>query len=79
LVGLGAWTSALKEVGFKRVIALEPQLIYYNWLEGMAKESDGVLEVLKKDGYDWDSYTDLKDPKYIGNMAMPDWSKGRNM
>jgi hypothetical protein len=33
IVGLGAWTSALKEGGFKRVIALEPQTTYHHWLE----------------------------------------------
>jgi hypothetical protein len=43
----------------------------------MSKESNGVLEVLKKDGYDWDTYTDLKeDPKYLNTMENKDWSKG---
>lgn len=54
-------------------------MVYYHWMEGMAQESKGVIEVLKRDGYDWDSYTELKTPKYIGDMNMPDWSKGRHM
>lgn len=32
-LGLGAWTSALKDAGFKRVISLEPQAIYCNWMQ----------------------------------------------
>jgi hypothetical protein len=42
----------------------------------MSQESDGVIEVLKKDGYDWDTYNDLKDPQYLGLMENKDWSKG---
>lgn len=67
----------MKDIGFKRVISLEPQALYYHWMEGMAQESNGVLEVLKKDGYDWEAYNDLKDPKYIGNMETKDWSTGK--
>lgn len=58
---------------------MEPQVLYHNWMEGMAKESQGVLEVLKKDGYDWEAYSDLKDPKYLGNMEEKDWSKGKSI
>ncbi|KAG2192502.1 hypothetical protein INT47_005067 [Mucor saturninus] len=73
--GLGVWTRALKDIGFKRVISLEPQVLYNHWMEGMAQESNGVLEVLKKDGYDWEAYNELKDPKYIGNMETKDWTE----
>ncbi|KAI8076545.1 ribosomal RNA adenine methyltransferase KsgA/Erm [Gilbertella persicaria] len=66
--GLGAWSTALKDVGFKRVISLEPQA-------GLSVESNGVVEVLKKDGYDWETYQDLKDPKYLGNLENKDWSE----
>ncbi|KAI8080891.1 ribosomal RNA adenine methyltransferase KsgA/Erm [Thamnidium elegans] len=72
--GLGVWTRAMKDIGFKRIITLEPQNLYFNWVEGMSKVSSG-LEVLKKDGYDWEAYNDLKDPKYIGTMENKDWSK----
>jgi hypothetical protein len=42
----------------------------------MSAESNGVIDVLKKDGYDWDAYNDLKDPKYLGTLENKDWSKG---
>jgi hypothetical protein len=42
----------------------------------MSQESNGVIEVLKKDGYDWETYNELKDPQYLGLMENKDWSKG---
>ncbi|GAA5797175.1 hypothetical protein HPULCUR_002554 [Helicostylum pulchrum] len=74
IAGLGVWTKAMKDIGFKRVITLEPQHMYFTWLEGMSKGVSG-LDVLKKDGYDWEAYNDLKDPKYIGELENKDWSK----
>ena len=75
---MGVWTKALKEVGFERVIALEPQSLYHQWMERINATSDKKFEVLKKDGYDWDSYTELKDPKYgLDELADTDWSKGK--
>lgn len=32
--------------------------------------------MVKKDGYDWDTYLDLKKPEYLGNLVDEDWSKG---
>ncbi|CAO3645893.1 unnamed protein product [Mucor hiemalis] len=72
--GLGVWTTALRDNGFKRVISLEPQTVYHHWMEGLAQKSDGVVEVLKKDGYEWETYNDLKVPQYIGDMGNTDWS-----
>lgn len=37
--GLGAWTSALKDKGFKRVLALEPVPSYNKWIT-VSAESD---------------------------------------
>ncbi|KAI8367801.1 ribosomal RNA adenine methyltransferase KsgA/Erm [Choanephora cucurbitarum] len=73
--GLGAWTSAIKNVGFKRVLSLEPQPIYYNWMQQYSETTDGVVEVLKKDGYDWDTYQDLRAPEYLGQLERKDWSE----
>lgn len=75
-IGLGVWTKAMKDIGFKRVITLEPQHMYFTWLESMSKGLSG-LEVLKKDGYDWEAYNELKDPKYIGALENKDWSQGK--
>ena len=36
-----------------------------------------TVELLKKDGYDWDTYIDLKKPEYIGNLVDNDWSRGK--
>ncbi|KAI8990942.1 ribosomal RNA adenine methyltransferase KsgA/Erm [Mycotypha africana] len=74
--GLGAWTTALRNNGFKRIIALEPQNAYLNWMEGLSALSDGKIEVVKKDGYTWDTYNCLKDDtKYIGSLENKDWSQ----
>ncbi|OBZ87605.1 Mitochondrial transcription factor 1 [Choanephora cucurbitarum] len=73
--GLGAWTSAIKNVGFKRVLSLEPQPVYYNWMQQYSETTDGVVEVLKKDGYDWDTYQDLRAPEYLGQLERKDWSE----
>lgn len=74
---MGVWTTALRDNGFKRVISLEPQTVYHHWMEGLAQKSDGVVEVLKKDGYEWETYNDLKVPQYIGDMGNTDWSIGK--
>ncbi|KAI9262770.1 ribosomal RNA adenine methyltransferase KsgA/Erm [Sporodiniella umbellata] len=73
--GLGTWTSALRDIGFKRVLALEPHAPYYNWVKTIESESGGVIELLKKDGYDWETYNILRDPKYLGNFQNDDWSQ----
>lgn len=33
--------------------------------------------MVKKDGYDWDTYLDLKKPEFLGNLVDEDWSKGK--
>lgn len=42
----------------------------------VSETSNGVIETIKKDGYDWDTYTFLKDPNYLGTLQNADWSKG---
>ncbi|KAG1185673.1 hypothetical protein G6F36_006765 [Rhizopus arrhizus] len=73
--GLGIWTNALKEIGFKRVLTLEQQPNYFQWMKQVSETSNGVIETIKKDGYDWDTYTFLKDPNYLGSLQNTDWSK----
>ncbi|KAI8997693.1 ribosomal RNA adenine methyltransferase KsgA/Erm [Pilobolus umbonatus] len=74
--GLGLWTTAMKNIGFKRILTLEPQPFYRNWMkEQFSNESEGVVEVLKKDGYDWDTYVELKTSEYIGDLENQDWSQ----
>ncbi|KAI9489465.1 ribosomal RNA adenine methyltransferase KsgA/Erm [Zychaea mexicana] len=73
--GLGAWTSGMVQAGFKRIITVENNAKYAKWMSDMAKESKGVIELLKKDGYDWDTYLELKKPNYIGDIADTDWSR----
>ncbi|CAO0790720.1 unnamed protein product [Mucor circinelloides] len=72
--GLGAWTSALKDKGFKRVLALEPVPSYNKWITGLSEQSKGVVEVLKKDGYEWETYMDLRQPEYLGSLEDKDWT-----
>jgi hypothetical protein len=43
----------------------------------LSEKSNGVIDVLKKDGYDWETYTSLRDPEYLGTLANQDWSKGK--
>lgn len=40
----------------------------------MSEASNGVVEVLKKDGYEWETYLDLKQPEYLGSLENKDWS-----
>ncbi|KAI8643828.1 ribosomal RNA adenine methyltransferase KsgA/Erm [Parasitella parasitica] len=73
--GLGIWTTTLKDNGFKRVIALEPVPAYNNWMTGLSEQSAGIVEVLKKDGYDWETYINLKEPQYLGGLENKDWTQ----
>ncbi|CEI93494.1 hypothetical protein RMCBS344292_07726 [Rhizopus microsporus] len=74
--GLGCWTRALKDIGFKRVISLEPQSVYYQWLQ---EEVFGPLEekvsIFKMDGYEWETYGELKRPDHLGSLMNTDWSQ----
>ncbi|KAI9254581.1 ribosomal RNA adenine methyltransferase KsgA/Erm [Phascolomyces articulosus] len=73
--GLGTWTTAMENAGFKHIITLENNPKYAKWMGDLAKGSEGVVELLKKDGYDWETYLELKKPEYIGNLADNDWSR----
>jgi hypothetical protein len=42
----------------------------------LAEQSQGAVIPLKKDGYDWQTYVELKDPEYLGSYINPDWSQG---
>ncbi|CEP13273.1 hypothetical protein [Parasitella parasitica] len=74
IAGLGTWTMTLKDNGFKRVIALEPVPAYNHWITGLSEQSKGIVEVLKKDGYDWETYIGLKEPQYLGELENKDWT-----
>ncbi|KAI8143708.1 ribosomal RNA adenine methyltransferase KsgA/Erm [Fennellomyces sp. T-0311] len=73
--GLGAWTGGMAEAGFNRIITLENNAKYAKWIADMAQGSDGVIELLRKDGYDWDTYLELKKPEYLGSLVDNDWSR----
>ncbi|KAI8089560.1 ribosomal RNA adenine dimethylase-domain-containing protein [Halteromyces radiatus] len=72
--GLGAWTSALFHGGFKKIYALEPNLRYFDHIQDLSDKSNGVLVPLKKDGYDWQTYVELRDDAYLGKLMTTDWS-----
>ncbi|KAI9473402.1 MAG: ribosomal RNA adenine methyltransferase KsgA/Erm [Benjaminiella poitrasii] len=72
--GLGVWTTALKDNGFKRTLSLEPFAPYFNWMQGLSEESNNKVEVLKLDGYDWETYNILKEPQYLGSLENKDWA-----
>ncbi|KAF7724394.1 Mitochondrial transcription factor 1 [Apophysomyces ossiformis] len=73
--GLGVWTAALFNANFKRIITLEPHAQYFQQVEQIAQQSNGVIEALKKDGYDWDTYVELKKPEYLGQLINTDWTE----
>ncbi|ORZ14118.1 ribosomal RNA adenine dimethylase-domain-containing protein [Absidia repens] len=73
--GLGVWTSALFNGGFNKIYSLEPNVNYLHEIQALADESDGSIIPLKKDGYDWKTYVELKDNTYLGKYINPDWSK----
>ncbi|KAI8335400.1 ribosomal RNA adenine dimethylase-domain-containing protein [Chlamydoabsidia padenii] len=73
--GLGAWTSALYNGGFNSIYSLEPVPSYMKLLEDLAGKSQGAIMPLKKDGYDWKTYVELKDQAYLGPLISSDWSK----
>ncbi|KAL4212352.1 Mitochondrial transcription factor 1 [Rhizopus azygosporus] len=74
--GLGCWTRALKDIGFKRVISLEPQNVYYQWLqEEVFGPSEEKVSIFKMDGYEWETYGELKRPEHLGNLVNTDWSQ----
>ncbi|KAI7851504.1 ribosomal RNA adenine methyltransferase KsgA/Erm [Circinella umbellata] len=73
--GLGAWTLGMANAGFKHIFTLENNPKYAKWMGDRAKESDGVIELVKKDGYDWETYLELKQPEYLGKFADNDWSR----
>ncbi|CAO3591695.1 unnamed protein product [Absidia cylindrospora] len=73
--GLGVWTSALFNGGFHSIYSLESHLAYYKQIKALADESNGVIKPLKKDGYDWETYVELKDKAYLGSLMTSDWNK----
>lgn len=74
---MGVWTRTLKDMGFKRIIALEPQVQYHHWIDTMDTGPSKVVEAVKKDGYDWETYNILKEPEYLGLLEKKDWSEGK--
>ncbi|KAG0178446.1 hypothetical protein DFQ29_003457 [Apophysomyces sp. BC1021] len=75
--GLGVWTAALVNANFKRIITLEPHTQYFNKIEDLAKDSQGIVEAWKKDGYDWEAYVELKKPEYLGKLVNTDWTNAQ--
>ncbi|KAI8381147.1 ribosomal RNA adenine methyltransferase KsgA/Erm [Radiomyces spectabilis] len=72
--GLGTWTAALANAGFKKILALEPQQHYYKHMMDVKTQAEDVIVPIKKDGYDWSTYVELKKPEYLGHLERPDWS-----
>ncbi|CAO3646280.1 unnamed protein product [Cunninghamella echinulata] len=72
--GLGAWTAALFNGGFKKIFTLEPNVHYFEHVKTLAEDSKGGIIPLKKDGYDWETYNELKDEKYLGDLVDMDWT-----
>ncbi|KAI8584200.1 hypothetical protein K450DRAFT_218638 [Umbelopsis ramanniana AG] len=73
--GVGVWTAALVNGGIKKVIALEPHNKFFPYISGLAKESDGAVEAMDLDGYDWSTYLKLKEDKILGSKENQDWSE----
>ncbi|ORZ20720.1 ribosomal RNA adenine dimethylase-domain-containing protein [Absidia repens] len=73
--GLGVWTSALFNGGFNSIYSLEPNVPYYKQIKSLADKSEGVIRPLKKDGYDWETYVELKDKAYLGSLMTRAWNK----
>ena len=68
----------MANAGFKHIITLENNTKYAKWMGDVANESEGVIELVKKDGYDWDTYLELKKPEYLGKFTDNDWSRGKS-
>ncbi|KAI9315768.1 ribosomal RNA adenine methyltransferase KsgA/Erm [Dichotomocladium elegans] len=73
--GLGVWAAGLVNAGCNRVLAVENNPKYAKWMASVADCSNGVIELVKKDGYDWETYVDLKKPEYLGSLIDNDWSR----
>ncbi|KAI9027573.1 ribosomal RNA adenine methyltransferase KsgA/Erm [Phycomyces nitens] len=73
--GLGVWSNALVNNGFKRVYCLEPYAPYFKHLEELGSKSEDSIIPMKLDGYEWEVYSKLKEPQYLGGIETPDWSK----
>ncbi|ORX53647.1 S-adenosyl-L-methionine-dependent methyltransferase, partial [Hesseltinella vesiculosa] len=73
--GLGAWTSALYNGGVQRIYGLEPAPAYINHLQELAAPAGEDISILKKDGYNWETYIDLKEDQYLGSLVDTDWSR----
>jgi len=73
--GVGVWTSALVNGGVKKVIALEPLPKFIPYMTDLAKRSDGAVDAMNIDGYDWSTYLTLKEDNILGSIANPDWSE----
>ncbi|KAI8875102.1 S-adenosyl-L-methionine-dependent methyltransferase [Backusella circina FSU 941] len=70
--GLGYWTRALSDIGFKRILSLETQPHYNKWMQ---QSPIPQTEVIRKDGYNWETFIDLKTPEYLGPLENTDWSQ----
>ncbi|KAI8059100.1 ribosomal RNA adenine methyltransferase KsgA/Erm [Gongronella butleri] len=73
--GLGVWTSAVYNGGIHRIYGLEPVKPYLEHLNDWTKPAADSITMLKNDGYNWQTYIDLKDEKYLGSLVDTDWSR----
>ncbi|CAO3628347.1 unnamed protein product [Cunninghamella blakesleeana] len=71
--GLGVWTSALFNGGFKKIYTLEPAHPYFEHVKELADASKGAIIPLKKDGYKWETYVELKGKEYLGDVIDTNW------
>ncbi|KAH8550661.1 ribosomal RNA adenine methyltransferase KsgA/Erm [Umbelopsis sp. PMI_123] len=73
--GVGVWTSALVNGGIRKVMALEPHNKFSPYISDLAKRSEGAVEAMDLDGYDWSTYLKLKEDNILGSKEDQDWSE----
>ncbi|CAM0142859.1 hypothetical protein VKS41_002573 [Umbelopsis sp. WA50703] len=73
--GIGVWSSALLNGGIKKVIALEPNAKFFPFMKELSNQTNGAVEPINLDGYDWSTYLQLKEDSILGSKARSDWSK----
>ncbi|KAI7862415.1 ribosomal RNA adenine methyltransferase KsgA/Erm [Spinellus fusiger] len=75
--GLGVWTTALANYGFKKIVSMEPSLPYYTHMETVVEHPSNAINLLRLDGYNWETYNELKKDNYLGETESKDWSEVR--
>ncbi|RUS17377.1 ribosomal RNA adenine dimethylase-domain-containing protein [Endogone sp. FLAS-F59071] len=71
--GMGVWSTALACAGFKRVLAIEAMNSLQGPLKQTAALSEGIIEIVTADPYVWETYSNLKDPSWLGEPQEDSW------